>query len=209
MPDLSHPAFGTANLTNCERELIHLAGSIEPHGVLLVLELETLRVLQVSANIAELLGEEPDAILGRPLPEWHPTLAGAVRDVLAREPLHGPVPLLVRFPPSHGGAVLEGTLHRTDTQGLVLELEPPPPASAASGASLPASVRGVIAQITAATSTDLLCETTARALRGVIGYDRVMVYRFDPDGHGEIVALTRRAAELTRQMVAVAAMARE
>ena len=31
------PAFGQADLTNCERELIHLAGSIQPHGALLVL----------------------------------------------------------------------------------------------------------------------------------------------------------------------------
>ena len=33
---LEQPAFGSANLTNCERELIHLAASIQPHGVLLV-----------------------------------------------------------------------------------------------------------------------------------------------------------------------------
>ena len=35
MPD--SPAFGQANLTNCERELIHLAGSVQPHGAVLVL----------------------------------------------------------------------------------------------------------------------------------------------------------------------------
>ena len=28
----SHPAFGEADLSNCERELIHLAGSVQPHG---------------------------------------------------------------------------------------------------------------------------------------------------------------------------------
>ena len=31
------PAFGQADLSNCERELIHLAGSVQPHGALLVL----------------------------------------------------------------------------------------------------------------------------------------------------------------------------
>ena len=31
------PAFGEADLSNCERELIHLAGSVQPHGALLVL----------------------------------------------------------------------------------------------------------------------------------------------------------------------------
>jgi chemotaxis family two-component system sensor kinase Cph1 len=30
------PAFGQADLSNCEREPIHLAGSIQPNGALLV-----------------------------------------------------------------------------------------------------------------------------------------------------------------------------
>ena len=30
------PAFGTANLSNCEREQIHLAASIQPYGALLL-----------------------------------------------------------------------------------------------------------------------------------------------------------------------------
>ena len=35
---MDSPAFGQADLTNCERELIHLAGSVQPHGALLVLQ---------------------------------------------------------------------------------------------------------------------------------------------------------------------------
>ena len=61
------PAFGQADLTNCERELIHLAGSIQPHGVLLVLRERDGRVLQVSANSAALLGLAPEALLLQPL----------------------------------------------------------------------------------------------------------------------------------------------
>ena len=53
---LSSPAFGQADLTNCERELIHLAGSVQPHGVLLALREPTLRIVQASANAAALLG---------------------------------------------------------------------------------------------------------------------------------------------------------
>ncbi len=198
MTDLSHPPFGTADLTNCERELIHLAGSIQPHGVLLVLAPESLDILQVSENVADLLGQLPGALLGRRLGDCQPVLGVAVRDLLARDPLHGPVPLRVRLGAADGTpdtvALFEGTLHRTETQGLVLELEPPAPSPTASGESLPVRVRSVIAQITAATSIDLLCETMARALRELIGYDRVMVYRFDPDGHGEIVAESREEA---------------
>ena len=33
----ANPPFGKADLTNCERELIHLAASIQPQGILLTL----------------------------------------------------------------------------------------------------------------------------------------------------------------------------
>ena len=44
------PAFGQADLSNCERELIHLAGSVQPHGALLVLREPDLQLVQVSSN---------------------------------------------------------------------------------------------------------------------------------------------------------------
>ena len=49
------PAFGQADLSNCEREQIHLAGSIQPHGVLLVVREPDNVVVQASANAAEFL----------------------------------------------------------------------------------------------------------------------------------------------------------
>ena len=52
---LATPAFGTADLSNCEREEIHLAGSIQPHGALLVVSEPDHRVVQASANAAEFL----------------------------------------------------------------------------------------------------------------------------------------------------------
>jgi chemotaxis family two-component system sensor kinase Cph1 len=63
----NHPAFGQADLTNCERELIHLAGSIQPHGVFLAVEAGTLQILQTSANAPALLAHDTQALLGRPV----------------------------------------------------------------------------------------------------------------------------------------------
>ncbi|MFX8562062.1 hypothetical protein ABTM00_20235, partial [Acinetobacter baumannii] len=59
------PAFGQATLANCEREQIHLAGSIQPHGVLLVVQEPENVIVQASANAAEFLRIDP--IIGRPL----------------------------------------------------------------------------------------------------------------------------------------------
>ncbi|MGC8525390.1 MAG: hypothetical protein ACP5M5_14010 [Acidibrevibacterium sp.] len=47
---LSSPAFGQADLSNCEREQIHLAGSIQPHGALLVVSEPEQVIVQASAN---------------------------------------------------------------------------------------------------------------------------------------------------------------
>ena len=46
------------NLTNCDREPIHIPGAILPHGVMLVLECDTLRVLQAAGNTTGLLDED-------------------------------------------------------------------------------------------------------------------------------------------------------
>ena len=49
---LASPAFGQADLTNCERELIHLAGSVQPHGLLLAVDGPGLVIMKASANAA-------------------------------------------------------------------------------------------------------------------------------------------------------------
>ena len=61
------PAFGQAGLTNCDREPIHLAGSVQPHGVLLLVREPELAVVQASANSAALLGVDVAALPGAPL----------------------------------------------------------------------------------------------------------------------------------------------
>ena len=69
MPVDHSPAFGQADLSNCERELIHLAGSVQPHGILLVVDEADGTVVQASANSTGLLGLT-GSVLGLPLTAW-------------------------------------------------------------------------------------------------------------------------------------------
>ena len=55
------------DLTNCDREPIHIPGAILPHGAMLVLECHTLRVLQAAGDTAALLGQPLGALLDRPI----------------------------------------------------------------------------------------------------------------------------------------------
>src|SRR4051794_36900725 len=63
------PSQERSDLTSCDRELIHTPGSIQPHGMLLSLEENSLVVLQASENVEELLGRPVSDVLGNPLPE--------------------------------------------------------------------------------------------------------------------------------------------
>ena len=80
------PAFGKADLSNCEREQIHLAGSIQPHGALLVVREPDLVVVQTSANAARFLNLG-DSILERPLDRLPGDLSARIRPHLDN-PLH-------------------------------------------------------------------------------------------------------------------------
>jgi chemotaxis family two-component system sensor kinase Cph1 len=46
------------DLTNCDREPIHLPGSIQPHGILLVLSEPDFIIQQISANTQTILNSD-------------------------------------------------------------------------------------------------------------------------------------------------------
>ena len=54
------PAYAAADLTNCDREPIHVPGAIQPHGVLLALGPDLERVEMASVNAGPMLGVFPD-----------------------------------------------------------------------------------------------------------------------------------------------------
>ncbi|WP_332368459.1 hypothetical protein [Spirosoma telluris] len=53
------------DLTNCEREPIHILGHIQSYGYLVAIQPDTYTIVHVSANIAELVGIPPPELLGQ------------------------------------------------------------------------------------------------------------------------------------------------
>src|SRR6478672_7627330 len=180
---LATPAFGTADLSNCEREEIHLAGSIQPHGVLLVVSEPDHRVVQTSANAAAFLNlKQVDGmaladldgdLLVRILPHLDPTAQG--------------MPIAVRCRIGSPGAEYDGLLHRPPEGGLVIELE-----RAGPSVDLTTYIAKALEKIRTTSSIRALCEEAATLFRDRTGYDRVMVYRFDDEGHGEVFSERRK-----------------
>jgi two-component system, chemotaxis family, sensor kinase Cph1 len=190
------PAFGHADLSNCERELIHLAGCIQPHGVLLVLHGPELRIVQISENAQAVLGRQGEGLLHQPLADVDAALAAqvaALTDADIGEPLSLPAPCAIDV----NGRIVDFNVSVHRRQACrVLELEPRVSEPDAQFAELDPQVlmqhmSESVARLSGATTVPALADVVVRRLRDLTGYDRVMVYRFDPDGHGKVVAEAR------------------
>ena len=180
----SSPAFGTANLSNCEREQIHLAGSIQPHGALLVVGASDPIIVQASDNAAAYLGIDTKLqglrlrALGGTL--WERT-SGRLPDSLKT------IPAAVRCTVGTRNEPCTALLHRAPDGELVVEIERTEPAN-----DFPDVLESAVRSIVVATNLQTLCDDSARIFRNLTGYDRVMVYRFDDAGHGEVFSETKR-----------------
>lgn len=179
------PGFGSATLDTCEQEQIHLAGSIQPHGALLVLCEPELLVLQASANLQCYLPLSGSSPIGQSLAALSPSLAQAVQPQLG-EALDKLV-LAVRCEAADGTS-LDAILHRPSPGLLIVELERAGPPIGLAG-----PIEAALKTIVAADSLASLCDEAAWIFRELTGYDRVMVYRFDEERHGAVISEQRRA----------------
>ncbi|KFL46449.1 bacteriophytochrome [Sphingobium sp. ba1] len=188
MADADAATDFAVDLTNCDREPIHVLGTIQPFGFLIALTADWL-VSRVSANSAAFIGHEPEALLGRPI--------SAVFSADAIHMLRNRITLL-RGPDSverifslalmDGGPAFDIAVHFSG-QLVVIEGEP------ASHDEMEASsiVRSMVSRLAQVEGMAPFLRDGARQVRALTGFDRVMVYRFAEGGDGEVVAEALRS----------------
>lgn len=181
------PRFGQADLSNCEREQIQFAGAVQPYGALLVISEPDEIVIQASENAQAFLGHDRP-LLGRPLSALPGDLAQCIRPHLAQPLDH--IPVAVRCRIGLNRTPFDSLIHRPPHGGVIIELE-----RAGRPVDLAGEVERALQTIVAAASLRNLCDAAADLFKQITGYDRVMVYRFDEDGHGAVFA-ERREPEL-------------
>ncbi len=173
--------------------MIHLAGSIQPHGVLLVLREPDLIVLQASANASMLLGVPYDELLGQSVSVLGGNVAEQVAEAARGGLLMLPTPLRCTISPeqhAESHVTLHGMVHRQSRSGIILELEAIGEVRGGEG-TLATTLASTVGRVTSASNIAELGDEVVRYVRELTGYDRVMVYRFDHDGHGEVIAEAR------------------
>jgi light-regulated signal transduction histidine kinase (bacteriophytochrome)/CheY-like chemotaxis protein len=170
------------DLTNCDREPIHQLGTIQPIGFLIAVTADWI-VARASSNVEGFIGREAKDLIGNPLAEVFTAKAihdlrnkvGMMRGAEAVERLFSAelikqtyFDVAIHF--SGSQIVIEaerGEGHAQDTTGVV---------------------KSMIGRLDQTQDLNSFFREGARQVRALLGYDRVMVYKFDPDGSGEVIA---------------------
>ncbi|KAE8766068.1 SpoIIE family protein phosphatase [Georgenia thermotolerans] len=183
-------ALDEVDLQACEAEPIHVPGAVQRRGVLLVVDDDV--VVQVSDNLPDLLGVAVEAALGRPpAAVLGEEAASGLR--LSESRAGGPLGDTVRQLTIRGGDWLVAT-HRSSDGSALVEAEPlpAPGADGTPDATVFQQAHGVLREAAAASSVEEIYDLAADGVRRLTGFDRVMVYRFDRDHNGQVVAEARR-----------------
>jgi chemotaxis family two-component system sensor kinase Cph1 len=180
------------DLTNCDQEPIHIPGAIQPHGALLVLDCDTCAIVQGAGATEALLGRPLEALLGQtPGDLLRPDQINLLRALCADAPLTQPRHFLDPILRVQPDRPVDASIHRAGDH-LVLEYVPANVQEGVRRDSL-AVLQELIDGLDRAASLQMLCQLTTERVRRITGYDRVMVYRFQPDGSGWVYAESRDA----------------
>lgn len=178
---------GDVDLTNCDREPIHLLGKIQGFGALIAVNSDWL-VVHHSENLASILNADFAVEIGAPLRE---SIGNRALDTLkaAAAKLQDDFQVERIF-----GLDLTGEGHEFDIavhcsgKLLVFEFEPH---DAQGFTSHLGTLRPLMAELERCETAETLCDKAAVKMKQLLGFDRVMVYRFHPDLSGEVMSEAR------------------
>ena len=179
-----HVDLDPVDLTNCDREPIHQIGAIQNFGALIAVTTDGM-IAHRSANFAEMLSLSEPPQIGTQLSElFTPEAMSAIGR--ASGMLNDPesVERLFAVHLVGGKGPFDCAIHNTD--GLtVIEFEPS--ASDEMDRQL-RSLQPILRQLERSDDLLELCQQAADRLRDLLGFDRVMVYRFQADESGAVIA---------------------
>ena len=191
-------------LTNCDDEPVRTPGCIQAHGALLVLRPADLSILQASENTQAILGFDASALLGQSVavivkPEGQARLHNVLTTELTDcNPIYA-----FSLPASGQVAEMDVTVHTID--GVVmLEFEATgrSPAAKVMTAAAPTAphqpdyyslIKKTVTRLQATQTVQTFCQALADETRLLSGMDRVMIYKFHADHHGEVFAESRQS----------------
>ncbi|GFE51180.1 signal transduction histidine kinase [Roseobacter cerasinus] len=180
-------AFNRA-LETCAAEPVHIPGTVQPFCCLLAIDRKTHEIAYASENCATLIGVSTAQLLGQDLASiFDREIVHAVMNAASLPRFNIKLCSVGRF--NLNGA--EAELAAFESQGyIVLQIEAANDPDLGSDDAFK-TVSTLMEEIEDCSDQKTLFDVTAKFLRHLTEYDRVMVYRFDKDYNGEVIAEAR------------------
>jgi chemotaxis family two-component system sensor kinase Cph1 len=170
-------------IENCDQEPIHCLGFVQDHGALIAFDKSGV-VVAASSNAAKLLGTVPS--LGSSIGDRHFEMVA--RDAITKTLADPKVVLESVVCEGADGAAFDLVMHWS-AELLLVEWESRPndaPAASHYASLVQRAIQKL--QQSASFSLEQLLHVATDVVCALSGFDRVMAYRFLPDGSGQVVA---------------------
>ena len=184
---ITDPDLKDVDLNNCDREPIHIPNLIQPHGVLLAVSATEYTILQVSLNTGSILGREPQQLLQQPLKQLLGEHQVRRIQLCLSEDLEEINPLVITLDKKGKKVTFEAIVHQKENI-IIVELETVESKQKAEFFDFYKSFKSPIDKIQRTDSLNDLCDVLVKEVRKITGFERIMVYRFNAEGSGEVIA---------------------
>jgi two-component system, chemotaxis family, sensor kinase Cph1 len=173
-----------------DRLSIDTPGSIQPHGILLVLD-RNLKIVQVSQNTQIHLNKSPQDLLGKFLSSiFQKQQIQKIKQAIATKK-EGKSYLKLSLQTFDREKYFDSCIYRV-RDNIILELEPTESLTEMSFSNFHTLVSEALFKMQKTVNLGELLNLVASEIRTIIEFDRVMVYQFDAKGSGCVLAESKR-----------------
>ena len=172
------------DINNCDREPIHLIGTAQSHGVIIACTPNDHLITHCSENSLELLGIAAEELLGQPVSMLLPEAFAAYfpREESKKELL----------PETEINAATFLIIAHLSGGNIILDFEVL--GEKRSAVNFQKQLSRILNELSATGTIDELTARGAALVRSVFGYDRVMIYQFDEEWNGRVIAEEKNEA---------------
>lgn len=170
----------------CGKVPLHQTNMIQPHGVLVIVQKSDLQILQVSENISSLMQQPATAVVQTTLYDHIPAAQLEQLQQRFQTRLYGKLPFIFSIGPEKKPFAVV-VQEAGDTLVLEIEVLTESP-SVDSFMDVYQELKFVISAMEGAGTTEEASRIMIRELRRISGFDRIMIYQFDADWNGTVIA---------------------
>ncbi|RAJ29083.1 GAF domain-containing protein [Pedobacter cryoconitis] len=165
---------------------LHHINSIQDYGYLLIVD-KKLNIIQLSENIVQLAGKRAEELINSSLVDFISSEDLVKIEELLKRGLSKRIPLYLQFTAQQQTSLFLALLH-VEADYIIIELEKQEENYNRSFADVFQEVKYISTAIDQADNVQEVCNIAIHELRKIAGFDGILMYQFDKDWNGTVIA---------------------